>query len=141
MADQNTDPRAKRLNENPQAGQQSASQAGSTDTVTIGCKMPHGLILDLTEPGKPAAKFVVRGNNSARLIGGFGITEGVPREFWNAWLSKNKEMVFVKKGLIFAYGKSADVEAKATEKAAMPHGFEPMLDPLRGKVANIETAA
>ena len=141
MAEPTLDPRAARVNDNPQAGKQSASQSGSTDTVTIGCKMPHGLILDMTEPGKPSAKFVVRGNNSARLIGGFGITEGVPRDFWNAWLSRNKEMVFVKKGLIFAYGKSADVEAKATEKAAMPHGFEPMLDPLRGKVANIETAA
>ena len=128
-----------RAKDNAQAGKQSKPATG-TDTVTIGCKMPHGLILDMTEPGEPARRFVVKGNNSAKLIGGFGITDGVPRDFWNAWLAKNKGLIFVKQGLIFAYGKRADTEDAAEDRGAVVHGFEPMLHPSRPKPAQLEKA-
>ena len=133
MAEANEQLRAQRVNDNPQAGRQSASQANGTDTVTIGCKTPHGLILNLTEFGKPARVFVVKGNNSAQVIGGFGITHGVPRAFWEEWKEKNKSLALVTNGLVFAYGKRDAAESHANEHAKLPHGFEPMLDPSRPK--------
>lgn len=138
MAENNLD--NQRAQANPNAGKQSANQSNGTDTVTVGCKLPHGLILDLTEPGEPARRFTVKGTNSARIIGGFGITPGVPRDFWNQWLERNAQLGFVKQKLIFAMGKQSDAEAKAEELAALASGFERMMDPLRPKPRDIQPA-
>ena len=52
-------------------------------TVTVGCKLPHGLV---AEVGKESVTFL--GINSTELIGGHGITENVPKDFWDAWVAK-----------------------------------------------------
>lgn len=106
---------------------QSKNQSNSTATVTIGCKLPHGLMLDLTEAGKPARRFRVKGMNAANIVGGFGITEGVPRDFWNEWLEKHKLLAFVERGQIFAYDTTASARARAKEVGGeLLSGLEPI---------------
>lgn len=115
---------------------QSASAASSTDTVLVGCKLPHGLIMEVIDPGSfpcdkdgrpqlslaPNAigtRIVIKGANSLRTDSRkaqgqypFAITP-VPRAFWDAWLARHKDTDYVRKGLVFA----ADDRDEATEMA------------------------
>lgn len=92
-------------------------------TVTVGCKMPNGLILEMGEK-----RVVLNGANSSGIIGGHGLTEGVDKEFWDAWSAKHATLDPVKKGFVFAHEKTANTVAEAKEKAAEKTGLEP-LDP------------
>ena len=94
-----------------------------TGKVSVGCKLPHGLILEMGDE-----RVTVKGANDSTLIGGHGITEGVDKDFFDAWLDKNKGLDFVKKGLIFASEKATSVNAEAKEKQDETTGFEG-LDP------------
>lgn len=105
----------------------------STQTVTVGCKLPHGLILQLRESSKTnegvisnfiGEPVIVAGANSAAVIGGHGITPDVDKEFFDKWLDQNKAAPFVTKKLIFAHEKEGSVKAQATEQATNPTGFE-----------------
>jgi len=69
-------------------------------TVTVGCKLPNGIVLHLGEKEQ-----LINGSNSSVVIGGHGITEGVDKEFFDAWVEKNASLKFVKEGLIFAHEK------------------------------------
>jgi hypothetical protein len=92
-------------------------------TVTVGCKLPHGLHLDLN--GK---RVTLLGTNSSAVIGGHGITENVDKEFFEKWMSLNKESAAVKAGLIFAHERAGNAQAEAKEKKENKNGFEG-LDP------------
>lgn len=92
-------------------------------TVTVGCKLPNGLILELGDK-----RVTVKGANSSNIIGGHGITEGVDKEFFDAWMTKNKELSFVKAELLFAHEKTANTTAQAKERKKEKTGLEP-LDP------------
>ncbi len=92
-------------------------------TVTVGCKLPHGLHMDLGDK-----RVTINGTNSAAIIGGHGITEGVDADFFDAWMKKNKDLPFVQRGLIFASEKKADIKAQAVEKKDVKTGLE-RLDP------------
>ncbi len=87
--------------------------------ITVGCKLPNGLHLD--HGGK---RVTLKGSNASVVIGGHGITEGVDKDFFDAWMEAHKDFQAVKQGLIFAHGKKANVEAEAKEKATNPSGFE-----------------
>lgn len=123
-AESNDGGRADRAGANATA--QGKSQSTSTETVTVGCKLPHGLILDMTVAGQPPRRFRVKGMNSARVIGGYGITQGVPKDFWDKWIRKNVALSFVKKGLIFAEGDRASAIDKAKDGAKLLTGLEPI---------------
>ena len=99
-----------------------------TDTVTVGCKLPHGLHLDIVKIGEPVDRHTINGSNSSRIVGGYGITEGVPRAFWERWLEQSKALAMVKNGLIFAHAEAASVISKAKDGAAEINGFE-RIDP------------
>lgn len=98
------------------------------DTVAVGCKLPHGIHMDITREGKPRERFTLRGVNSARVIGGFGITEGVPKEFFDEWMRQHKDHPAVKQGLIFAHAQPRSVEDMAIERKELKTGLEG-LDP------------
>ena len=87
-------------------------------TVTVGCKLPNGLIIELDEQ-----RVVLNGANSSNLIGGFGLTE-VNKPLFDAWLEKHKDYEPVKQGLIFAQEKPANAQAEARDKAELKNGFE-----------------
>ena len=95
--------------------------SSSSNTVTVGCKLPNGLVLEFG--GKSVE---VNGANSSVIIGGYGLTEGVDAAFFDAWMEAHEAMPFVRNQLIFAQSKTADAQAEATEKAGKKTGFEGM---------------
>lgn len=120
-----------------------------SQTITVACKLPHGLVLQLQreekfqEPSlggyRDAKRFVKEGDpvtikgwarpaDQAPLVpiaGGFALTHGVDAEFWDKWLEQNAEHPSVKGGFIYASGKAADVEAHARLYEGERSGFEP----------------
>jgi hypothetical protein len=125
--------------------------AGTKDTVTVGCKLPNGIVLDLYGPRTPdraqvapqllksftlkGSRFPTDDNGVARatwdVVGGstgFGLTENVPADFWNAWLEAHKESELVTNGIVFAVPTLDDAKSEGAKRADTKSGFEP-LDP------------
>lgn len=100
--------------------------SSSGSTLTVGCKLPHGMHLDFLEPGRPLRRVTIKGTNSARVIGGYGITEDVPEAYFNEWMAKHQELPAVRNGLIFAMAKYESTVAKAKEMAKEKNGLEPL---------------
>jgi len=115
-----------------------------TQTVSVGCKLPWGLICEMGTPGEDDYKrIVLHGSNStdprnpaARMTklpvavaGGYGLTPGVPKDFIEAWMKKHSRLDAVRTGLIFIEA-AKDATAHADIYKGLQHGFEP-LDPTR----------
>lgn len=98
-----------------------------TNVVTVGCKLPHGLVAQL---GDVSVTF--NGLNSSNIIGGHGITEDVPAEFWAEWSKRNSGLAYMQKGLIFADAKPENTKAKAKERQNVKTGLE-QIDPTATK--------
>jgi hypothetical protein len=125
----------------------------ATGTVTVACKLPNGLYLDIGRKGDTAGftrRFEVRGpaqqeNTDMRprgrmpdgtmmlhhkqpvvTPGGYALTSGIPEDFWLQWLEEHKEMEIVKKNFIFAMPRPADAAARAREQAELRTGLEPI---------------
>lgn len=94
----------------------------TSKTVTVGCKLPHGLRLD-----HEGHRVTLNGANSSRVIGGYGMTE-VDGDFWEAWLSRHRDYPPVTAGLVFAQNTAKSAESQAKEQAQVATGFEP-IDP------------
>lgn len=99
------------------------------DTVTVGCKLPHGLKIDLAGVPKPVT---LAGGNSARIIGGYGMTPGVPKEAFVKWLADHSTTPYVINGAVFMVdsGDKKSAIAQAKEKRDERTGFEP-IDPAK----------
>ena len=130
-------------------------------TVVIACKYPLGLELRLQRehhtmdpmPGgglKPVKEmrfienlaFTVKGpahepNEPPKgpMVGGYVLTMGCPKEFWDRWHEQNKSSDLVKNGHIFAHGKRATVEGQAKEQKKTLTGLEG-LDPTMKRVGD-----
>jgi len=131
------------------AGEQSQPQKG-TATVCIGCKIPMGLVMEsaynqvkndrgeimLIRGGNHQA-FVIKGSNAARVVGGFGITVGVPKEFAEDWFKRNADLKYVREGLIFVTTDVNAAKSEAKENRTIKSGLEPInpLEPGPGKPA------
>ncbi|NUF09793.1 hypothetical protein [Snodgrassella sp. ESL0324] len=96
----------------------------SNDTVTIGCKIANGLLLQVDDK-----TVKINGFNTSNVIGGHGITENVPADFWQAWLARNKDRDITKNGLIFAHSNTKDTTAEAKEKRKTKSSTEPISPP------------
>lgn len=97
--------------------------ATSNQAVTVGCKLPHGLVLEVG-----STSVTLNGANSSNIIGGYGLTEGVDKAFFDAWMEKNEHLPFVRNQLVFAQASADDAKASALEKAGEKTGFEGMSD-------------
>ncbi|MEK7888231.1 hypothetical protein AAB992_14020 [Burkholderia contaminans] len=100
----------------------------SDDMVTVACKLPQGLHLDIVKHGEVRRRVTLNGANSSHAVAGFGITERVPKAFFEQWLAEHQELPAIRNELIFALPRRADVEAMAAERVDMKSGLEP-LDP------------
>ena len=117
----------------------------SRNVVSVGCKLPNGMHLDIRKDGAPVERFTLKGINSLTAgaiirpaqIGGFAITENVPKEFFEHWLEMHKEHPAVKNNLIFAHTQVESVRDMAEERSELTHGFEP-IDP-QAPAKGIET--
>lgn len=141
-------------------------QPQGRDTVTIACKLPHGIVLrafrlvetqEVTPQGSRTIKkaerlpgeFTIHGNSvpengpsRQRIEFGFALTPGCPKDLWERWLEANKDSPMVQNGLIFAHGSERSAVAEAREKEAVRSGFE-RLDPtkLPGKIKKADPVA
>lgn len=131
---------------------QSKIAKGAT-TVTVGCKLPHGLILrtykmdEYEEPvfggGKKLSRIaiatgeqhVVAGvakmpgeEREFPLVGGFALTHGIPSDFMELWMKQNADLPAVKNGLVFCHSQEASARSIAKENTANLSGLEP-IDP------------
>lgn len=130
-----------------------------TEMVSIACKLPNGLILqvyrkvrrripapagaanevDIYEPyGK---QYRVHGCSHPQnmaphctIIGGYAITANIPKQHWEAWLAQHRDDDMVRNGLIFA-NSTTKIAGEAKEKKAIKSNLE-RLDPnkLPGKI-------
>jgi hypothetical protein len=125
----------------------------SRETVTVACKLPHGLKLrvfkfvERDEPilggGVRTVKIAHELDETATVCGiahdltrapeqtiihGFALTHGIDKELWELWLEQNKRNPIVISGLIFAHSNDANIRAEASEKKNLRTGMEP-LDP------------
>lgn len=135
-----------------------AKASGSSKTVTVACKLPHGLRMQLytmvpfTEPvigggtreskrAEPVGDVVVLKGNRApfgvvpehQIIGGFGLTPGVDREFFENWLKQYADHPAVKGGLVFAADGQHAAMDKAKERGHLKSGLEPLVMPKNEK--------
>lgn len=125
-------------------------------TVTVACKLPHGLILrlhEMVEMNEPTAGGSFRKVKRAQVIGepvvvkgysrrfdhrteqapaalpsSYALTYGVDADFFKKWLDQNKDLDAVKHNLIWAHAETDMVEGFIKEHAAQKSGFEP-IDP------------
>ena len=118
------------------------------ETVTIGCKTPNGMILEvgyeIDKQGGVSRKedykaVVVRGWNSnnppkiqmpASHEPSPGITENVLRAFWERWKKENANNRLLKEGLLYEAKNRLEADARALDVAQKPLGLE-ALDPAK----------
>ncbi len=125
-----------------------------TATVNVACKIPNGLVLrvyEMQEDYEPifgggqrrvdkafqvGDDVVLHGNaldtlllRASKLpahphVGGYAITRGVSKDFWELWLTQNSDHPAVKNGLVFAYESLDRTSDAARERDSVESGFE-----------------
>jgi hypothetical protein len=128
----------------------------STKLIYVGCKLPHGIVLELLEeqtaderklaeagllssrmsrPPKVVRSFTVKGANSiANDYTVRGLSQPnfpyaltpIPESFWLEWLARHKDMTAVKRGFIFAVPNERDAKSEAKEREPEKTGVEPL---------------
>lgn len=89
-------------------------------TVTIGCKLPAGVIMQVGEK-----RVRINGWNQNTIQGAsHGVTTDVPADLWEAWKKEHADSKLVKDGFIFASESTDTVEAKAKDKKEQKSGHE-----------------
>ncbi|MDQ0019003.1 hypothetical protein [[Curtobacterium] plantarum] len=90
------------------------------EVVTVGCKLPNGLVIDVDG----AQPVVLAGANASNVIGGYGLTENVDKAVFDKWLEQHKDQPYVKNELVFAQAKTNSAESKAKDNADVKSGLE-----------------
>lgn len=98
--------------------------------LTIGCKLPHGLIIEARNNEGEMVRITLKGANDARIVGGYGITENVSADLWKAWLKKNAKFPAVLNGSVFVHNDLKSAESIAKERRDVSTGFE-RIDPVK----------
>ena len=99
-------------------------------TVTVACKHPSGLHLDLEAVDGTKTRATLKGNAvpfgvPSYLVGGYALTE-VDADHWAAWLEKYKDSSLIKDRIIFAQPKRSNAEAQAKDQAEVPALSQPV---------------
>lgn len=116
------------------AAGQDASAPKSRNTVWVECSLPNGITLHRSREGKgpqgetikvpiPETAVKLNGANSARVIGGYGLTE-VDRDFWEEWIAEHKDFAPVVSRAIKAQPTRDRAMSQAMDEKGMPMGFE-----------------
>jgi ABC-type sugar transport system substrate-binding protein len=90
--------------------------------MSVGCKLPSGLIIQKTEH----EQVLLKGANASLVIGGYGITEDVDEAWFTNWLKANADYDPVRQGLVFAQSTTVRAQDQARAQASVKSGFEPM---------------
>jgi hypothetical protein len=94
------------------------------EMVLVCCKIPNGIVIELTSTDGKTVKVTLAGSNSSRVIGAEHGETSVDAAFWAAWKEAHQEFVPFKSGAIFEAKTSKDGGkiAKDTPKT----GLEPL---------------
>jgi hypothetical protein len=111
-------------------------------TVTIGCKLPNGLVIESGYTFASGAciklpnykRVMLNGANSTKPASVLvapkeftpGITENVDEAFFDKWVADHAESNIVKNGLIFKMKNRNEATARAKDESAKTIGFEPI---------------
>jgi|HubBroStandDraft_1064217.scaffolds.fasta_scaffold838534_1 hypothetical protein len=118
-------------------------------TVLIGCKLSNGIILELIPPppkdlkdqrlypGPTGKRVTIKGANSLRTHKrqpspasyAFATTQ-VDKDFWDAWYERNKDLDFVRTGMIFVAPNEREFNAIAKDTVDRRTNTEP-LNPIK----------
>lgn len=103
-----------------------ANLTNSTTTVTVCCKMPNGFLMELGNRDDPDYRcYGLKGISHMRVAGAeWGITTGIPKDFWEVWRESKKQFKMIKGGFIFAQANQADAKAQAKEMEGLKTGLE-----------------
>ena len=109
------------------------------DTVAVGCRLPHGLILRVELEDKQielelkGLNSTGKGLNGEPIIVSDHIINAVDKEFWELWKKQNAKTFqpFLNQA-IFEAGSYADAKSLANELKNEKTGFEPA-DPSKEK--------
>ena len=102
--------------------------------ITIGCRLPSGLILDLEKDGKTVSSVELAGQRQAQerssiiilSADDYGLTE-VDADFWEAWKAQvGPEFGPLKNNSIFEAKNTTEAKAKAKDAKAQKTGLEAM---------------
>ncbi len=133
------------------------SPSRDSETVTIACKIPNGIILHLCGEEKTFEPLMgggyrevmryprleetvhvkgcsvdvgalLKGNFDQQMAGGYALTTGVPKKFWDRWFEANKETDMVKNKVIFAASSESRIRSEAREHEKTLSGLE-AIDP------------
>lgn len=122
---------------NRHAIQHTVAPKKTKEVIAVGCKLPHGIHLDIRKLGEQTERVTLKGTNSLQsgivqrisMIGGFAVTEGVPKEFFDKWMADNANHPAVKNGLIFHHKQLASVVDMGKEREGdVRSGLDP-IDP------------
>lgn len=138
----------------PEAPAVQVSKSGKT--VTVGCKIPTGLKLQLfrkvqwpeeTRGGtimrdrwdRYGAHVIVRGpavptgtapkgyRRPAAIVGGYGITPNVDADFMREWMQQNAQNPVVVSGMIFVQNDNASAVDQSKDQRELRSGLEPIV--------------
>lgn len=107
------------------------AEADRTDvagTVTVACRLPAGLSVDVR--GFGVLEF--KGANDRRALaladeqGFHGLTTGVPADAWNALTEQYADAKWLTNGFVFAAKKSKDAVKEAVSLGDRDAGFNPV---------------
>lgn len=104
-----------------------SNQTNSTTTVTVCCKYPNGFLMEIgTNRDDPDYRSIgLKGISHMRIAGAeWGITEGVPKDFWDAWRESKKHFKMIKGGFIFAQDSKKEAIAVASSMSGLKTGLE-----------------
>lgn len=133
------------------SSRRSGARERVNQTVTVACKLPHGIIIrdfakrvenepilgggtrevHVFRPVGP--KIRIKGPTvpaplirRVEVIGGYAITEGVPAEVFQRWIDWNKDSAMVRNKLIYGHENGNRVRDWAKDHAATRSGLEPI---------------
>lgn len=109
------------------------------ETCIVGCKLPHGLDIDLDVKKDDkgvmidSKRMTLKGANAVRILGGYGVTRGVPKASFLQWLKDHATTPFILNGSVFMVTDEASARDRAKEGGDAT-GLE-QIDPLKSKKA------
>ncbi len=104
-------------------------------TVTVLCKKPHAVEIQVGNQ-----KVTLNGYNSSAVAHGYGITESVPKDLWEAWVEQNKGHKIYTSGCIAAQETTRNAKAQAKDTAELKTGTERIKQGKHAGVAKDEDA-
>lgn len=133
------------------ANNQRQKPATTGETVVVALKLPNGLIIQAQEKTtdqepimgggtrevavfRPVGQqFSLHGNRvpfgkmpNYPIVGGYALTDGVPKDVWENWRDLHKDMPLVRNGLVAAFDDMDSAKDFAKDGKALKSGFEPL---------------